>query len=78
MSKDVFIETLANDHEFAQLHGNLENIYGQAWRDRPTKDPNHRVDQIAFVLRELADDPDARNAIVTSWNPEYMYTMAKP
>ncbi len=78
MSKDEFIDTLTNDHEFAQLHGNLENIYWQAWRDRPTKDSNHTVDQIAFVLRELAEDPDARNAIVTSWNPEYMYTMAKP
>jgi thymidylate synthase len=27
-------------------------------------------------MQELKEDPDAKNAIVTSWNPEYMYTMA--
>lgn len=78
LTKEEFIDKIGDDPEFAAAHGNLENIYWQARRDRPTKDKDHRVDQIAFVLRELAEDPDARNTIVTSWNPEYMYTMAKP
>jgi len=78
MSKEEFIERIENDEEFAKEHGNLKNIYGEAWRSWPTKDPNRTVDQIGFVLRELTEDPDARNAIVTAWNPEYMYTMAKP
>ncbi len=78
MSKEDFIDKIANDPEFAKAHGDLNNIYGEAWRSWPTKDPNRTVDQIGFVLRELTEDPDARNAIVTAWNPEYMYTMAKP
>lgn len=78
LSKEEFIEKITTDATFASLHGNLDNIYGEAWRNRPTKDPDHKVDQIKFVLRELAEDPDARNAIVTAWNPEFMYTMSKP
>jgi thymidylate synthase len=78
MTKEEFIEKIASDQDFARTHGNLKNIYGEAWRSWPTKDPNRTVDQIAFVLRELIEDPDARNAIVTARNPEYMYTMAKP
>lgn len=78
LSKEEFIEKIGNDDTFAKLHGNLDNIYGEAWRNRPSKDPDHRVDQIAFVLKELTEDPDARNAIVTARNPEFMYTMAKP
>jgi len=78
MTKEEFIDKIAHDAQFAAEHGNLDNIYGQAWRNRPTKDADHVVDQIAFVLRELKEDPDARNAIVTAWNPEYVYTMAKP
>lgn len=27
-------------------------------------------------MQELKDDPDAKNLIVNSWNPEYLYTMA--
>lgn len=78
MTKEEFIDKIKNDEEFAKEHGNLNNIYWEAWRSWPTKDPNRTVDQIGFVLRELTEDPDARNAIVTAWNPEYMYTMAKP
>lgn len=78
LTKEDFIEKIKNDDTFVKLHGNLNNIYWEAWRSWPTKDQNRTVDQIAFVLRELTEDPDARNVMVTARNPEYMYTMAKP
>jgi thymidylate synthase len=78
LTKEGFIAKILEDADFAEKYGNLKNIYGEAWRRWPTKDPERTVDQIKFVLRELTEDPDARNAIVTAWNPEYMYTMAKP
>jgi thymidylate synthase len=31
---------------------------------------------LAWVIQEIKDDPDAKNLIVNSWNPEYLYTMA--
>ena len=76
LSKDEFITRIKEDDEFAELHGNLPRIYGEMWRHWPTKHGTP-VDQLGWALKELTEDPDAKNAIVTSWNPEYLYTMAR-
>ncbi len=75
LSKEEFIQKIADDEKFAKKHGNLPRIYGELWRRWPTK-RNKTVDQVSWVIKELTDDPYARNAIVSSWNPEYLYTMA--
>lgn len=75
ISKEEFIERIKHDGEFAEAWGNLPRIYGEMWRSWPTRS-GKKIDQLGWVLRELKDDPDARNLIVTSWNPEYLYTMA--
>lgn len=77
LSKKDFIARIAEDEAFAKEHGELPRIYGEMWRNWPTKD-GRGVDQLAWVIKELEQDPHARNAIVTSWNPEYLYAMAKP
>jgi thymidylate synthase len=76
-SKEDFIKAIATDEKFAHEHGELPHIYGELWRRWPAHD-GRRVDQLAWVVDELRNDPDAHNAIVTSWNPEYLYAMAKP
>lgn len=78
LTKEEFIDRIAKDKVFAKKHGELPKIYGQMWRRWPTKNKNRVADQLAWVIQELRDDPFARNAIVTSWNPEYLYSMAKP
>ncbi len=75
ITKEEFIENIKNDSKFAKKWGNLPRIYGEMWRAWPTK-TKRTIDQLAWVMQELKEDPDAKNAIVTSWNPEYMYTMA--
>ena len=75
ISKDEFIERIRTDNSFAREWGELPKIYGEMWRKWPTR-TGKTVDQLGWVLKELKDDPDARNLIVTSWNPEYLYTMA--
>ncbi|HSX40022.1 MAG TPA: thymidylate synthase [Candidatus Saccharimonadales bacterium] len=74
-NKDEFIERIKNDNKFAEKWGNLPRIYGEMWRRWPTK-KKRTIDQLQFVIDELKADPYARNLIVTSWNPEYLYTMA--
>ena len=32
-----FIQKIAGDEEFAKKHGNLPRIYGEMWRNWPTK-----------------------------------------
>jgi thymidylate synthase len=75
LTKDAFIDAIKNDTKFAKKYGNLPRIYGEMWRHWPTR-TKRTIDQLTFVLREMKEDPDAKNLIVTSWNPEYLYTMA--
>lgn len=77
LSKEEFVEKIKKDEAFAKEHGELKRIYGEMWRAWPTKD-GVGADQLSWVLKELREDPYARNAIVNSWNPEYLYSMAKP
>jgi len=84
LSKEEFIQKIAQDSKFAKTYGNLPRIYGEMWRHWPThstgsgqaKKKGRTIDQLKWVLQELKDDPDAKNLIVNSWNPEYLYTMA--
>jgi len=75
MNKEAFIQRIKEDATFAKNHGELPKIYGELWRRWPTRSEK-TIDQLAWLIQELNDDPDARNLIVTSWNPEYLYTMA--
>lgn len=83
-SKEEFIEKIRTDVQFAKEWGNLPRIYGEMWRSWPTSakatagKPTRTIDQVKWVLQEIKDDPNAHNLIVSSWNPEYLYTMAQP
>ncbi len=76
LSKEEFVETIKKDSTFARKWGNLPKIYGEMWRRWPTS-TTRTIDQVEWVVNEIKDDPNAHNLIVTSWNPEYLYTMAK-
>ncbi|HYK08929.1 MAG TPA: thymidylate synthase [Candidatus Eisenbacteria bacterium] len=75
LSKEEFVEKIRTNTAFAKKWGNLPRIYGEMWRKWPTR-TKRTIDQLAWVLQEMKEDLDAKNLIVTSWNPEYMYTMA--
>lgn len=75
ITKEQFIDKIKNDSSFAKKWGELPRIYGEMWRKWPTRS-GKTIDQLAWAVKELREDPDAKNAIVTSWNPEYLYTMA--
>jgi thymidylate synthase len=75
LTKEDFIAKIKNDAEFAKAHGELPHIYGESWRRWPAHD-GRGVDQLQWVIDELRKDPDAHNTLVSSWNPEYLYSMA--
>lgn len=75
LTKEEFIQKIKEDDKFAKKYGDLPRIYGEMWRKWPTR-TGRTIDQLAFVMQEIQDDPDAKNLIVNSWNPEYLYTMA--
>lgn len=77
ITKDEFIEKIKTNSEYAKKYGELPHIYGEMWRRWPAKG-GRTIDQVKWVLQEIKDDPDAHNLIVNSWDPEYLYGMAKP
>lgn len=77
LTKEDFIKRIAEDEAFAKHHGELPRIYGEMWRAWPATD-GRRIDQLQWVVDEVKKDPSCHNAIVTSWNPEYLYAMAAP
>jgi thymidylate synthase len=76
LSKEDFVQKIKDDAKFAERYGELPKIYGELWRRWPTRTPGRTIDQLKWVIAELSEDAYARNAIVTSWNPEYLYSMA--
>lgn len=76
MTKDEFIGKIKDDDAFAAAHGELPHIYGESWRRWPAED-GRTVDQLGWAIEELRKDPDAHNTLVSSWNPPYLYSMAK-
>jgi thymidylate synthase len=77
ITKEEFIEKIKTNSKYAKKYGELPHIYGEMWRRWPAKG-GRTVDQVKWVMQEIKDDPDAHNLIVTSWDPEYLYRMAKP
>lgn len=76
LTKEEFIEKISIDKMFAKKWGELPRIYGELWRRWPTR-TKRTIDQLRWVVNEIKEDPNAHNAIVTSWNPEYLYKMAE-
>ncbi len=77
LTKEEFIAKIASSAAFAKKHGELRHIYGELWRRWPAEG-GRTVDQLGWVIDELRKDPDAHNTLVTAWNPQYLYGMAKP
>lgn len=77
LTKEEFVNRIESDEVFAKEHGELRYIYGEMWRRWPAKN-GRTVDQLKWLVEDLRRDPDAHNALVNSWNPEYLYEMALP
>jgi thymidylate synthase len=75
LSKEEFIDKVARDDMYAKQYGELKHIYGEMWRRWPATD-GRTVDQVQWVVDEIRRDPDCHNALVTAWNPEFLYDMA--
>jgi len=77
MPKEEFVAKLESDKIFAKKWGELPHIYGEMWRAWPASD-GRKIDQLSWAIEELRKDPSAHNTLVSSWNPEFLYSMAKP
>lgn len=71
-----FVEKVRTDDSFADLYGDLGNVYGKQWRSWQTE--NTTIDQISEVINSLKTDPNSRRHIVSAWNVGEVNGMALP
>lgn len=77
MTQDEFILKIKNDANFAKKYGELGPVYGRQWRRWPAAD-GREIDQLAWAIEKTKKYPDRKHVVVSAWNPEYVYEMAKP
>ena len=61
--------------EWADESGELGPVYGKQWRSWAKPDGG-TVDQIRWLVDEIARNPDSRRLIVSAWNPADLDKMA--
>ena len=71
-SMDDYIHKIKTDEEFAKKHGDLGPVYGAQWRNF------NGVDQLAYILDQINNNPDSRRMILSAWNPAEIKHMALP
>lgn len=64
-------------NEWADEEGELGPIYGKQWRSFSGAN-GKTVDQIAWVIQEIKQNPDSRRLVVSAWNPPEIDDMALP
>jgi len=78
MTLEEFVEKIKTDDAFAKSNGELPHIYGEQWRSWTASDDGRKIDQLAWVIDTLKNFPERKHAILSAWNPTYLYAMAKP
>lgn len=77
LTKEEFVEKIKTDDSFAVAHGELPRIYGEQWRAWPAAD-GRKIDQLAWVIDTVKNFPERKHAVLSAWNPQFLYGMAKP
>ena len=62
---------------FADSEGFLGRVYGVQWRKWKGSDGNE-VDQLAWAINEIRENPDSKAIIVSAWNPAELDEMRLP
>jgi thymidylate synthase len=89
LDKEVFIEKIKTDDEFAKEWGELGPIYGKQWRswtkfEDESKEHNEwyissqSIDQIQNLINDLKTNPDSRRLMVSAWNVSELDEMVLP
>lgn len=86
LSYKEFVDKIREGGIFADIHGDLGNVYGKQWRSWEVPEFEHRfsdgstkgIDQITNVIESLRNDPDSRRHIVSAWNVGDLDNMALP
>jgi thymidylate synthase len=77
LTQDEFIQKIKEEDDFGTQWGELGPVYGRQWRKWPASD-GRQIDQLQWAIDKSKKYPDRKHVLVSAWNPEYVYEMAKP
>ena len=77
LTQQEFIQKIKEDDSYAKEWGELGPVYGRQWRKWPASD-GREIDQLAWAIEKTKNYPDRKHALVSAWNPEYVYEMSRP
>lgn len=80
LSQDEFIQKIKEEppgSDFVKKWGELGPVYGKQWRKWMATD-GREIDQIAWAIDKMKRTPTRKHAVISAWNPEYIYEMAAP
>ncbi len=77
MELKEFANKIIEDKKFGDKWSDIGRVYGVQWRKWPAKG-NREIDQLAWVIAKIKEKPQKKHYIVSAWNPEYIYEMARP
>jgi len=77
LTLEEFREKIQKSDRFAKKWGEIGPVYGYQWRRWPAKD-GREIDQLSWVIEKIKLKPQKKHYIVSAWNPEYIYEMARP
>lgn len=86
LSKEMFIENIKEDDNFARKYGELGPVYGKQWRSWNKYEIDRTyghyyketIDQITNIINEIKANPNSRRLIVSAWNPAEIEDMTLP
>lgn len=61
--------------EWADENGDLGAVYGKQWRSWGTRDGG-TIDQIAWLIKEILENPNSRRLVISAWNVGELDKMA--
>ncbi|MFH1425496.1 MAG: thymidylate synthase [archaeon] len=77
LSQEEFIQKIKESEEYAKEWGELGPVYGRQWRKWSASD-GRQIDQLKWAIDKTRNYPDRKHVVVSAWNPEYVYEMARP
>lgn len=63
--------------DFVKKWGELGPVYGRQWRKWKSSD-GREIDQLAWLIDKIKRTPTRKHAVISAWNPEFIYEMASP
>lgn len=73
----LYQERVLHDDDFAEMYGDLGNVYGKQWRSWEGAD-GKVYDQIQYIIDEIKRNPNSRRLLCSAWSASELESQELP